>query len=82
VLIDEVNRARPEIKGALPQAMAEREVSIDTMTYQLEEPFLVLANQNPIEQEGTYPLVKADVRRSRYRFGGLSPSVPCADAGR
>jgi MoxR-like ATPase len=63
VLIDEINRARPEVKGALLQAMAEREVSIDTTTYQLQEPFLVLANQNPIEQEGTYPLVEAELDR-------------------
>jgi MoxR-like ATPase len=63
VLIDEINRARPEVKGALLQAMAEREVSVDTMTYQLEEPFLVLANQNPIEQEGTYPLIEAELDR-------------------
>ncbi|MCZ6872357.1 MAG: AAA family ATPase [bacterium] len=63
VLIDEINRARPEVKGALLQAMAEREVSIDTTTYQLEEPFLVLANQNPIEQEGTYPLIEAELDR-------------------
>jgi MoxR-like ATPase len=63
VLIDEINRARPEVKGALLQAMAEREVSVDTTTYQLEEPFLVLANQNPIEQEGTYPLIEAEVDR-------------------
>ena len=63
VLIDEINRARPEVKGALLQAMAEREVSIDTTTYQLDEPFLVLANQNPIEQEGTYPLIEAELDR-------------------
>jgi MoxR-like ATPase len=63
VLIDEINRARPEVKGALLQAMAEREVSVDTTTYQLEEPFLVLANQNPIEQEGTYPLIEAELDR-------------------
>jgi MoxR-like ATPase len=63
VLIDEINRARPEVKGALLQAMAEREVSVDTTTYQLDEPFLVLANQNPIEQEGTYPLIEAELDR-------------------
>jgi MoxR-like ATPase len=63
VLIDEINRARPEVKGALLQAMAEREVSIDTTTYQLDEPFLILANQNPIEQEGTYPLIEAELDR-------------------
>ncbi|MEE8291278.1 MAG: AAA family ATPase [Candidatus Tectomicrobia bacterium] len=63
VLIDEINRARPEVKGALLQAMAEREVSVDTVTYQLEEPFFVLANQNPIEQAGTYPLIEAELDR-------------------
>jgi MoxR-like ATPase len=63
VLIDEVNRARPEVKGALLQAMAEREVTVDNVTHQLEEPFFVLANQNPIEQEGTFPLVEAELDR-------------------
>jgi MoxR-like ATPase len=74
VLIDEINRARPEVKGALLQAMAEREVSIDTTTHQLTEPFLVLANQNPIEQEGTYPLVEAELDRfiARVRIDYIS----------
>lgn len=74
VLIDEINRARPEVKGALLQAMAEREVSIDTTTYQLDEPFLVLANQNPIEQEGTYPLIEAELDRfiAKVRIDYLS----------
>lgn len=63
VLIDELNRARPEVKSALLQAMAEREVSIDTSTYELTEPFFVMANQNPIEQEGAYPLIEAELDR-------------------
>ncbi len=63
VLIDEVNRARPEVKGALLQAMAEREVTVDNVTHELEEPFFVLANQNPIEQEGTFPLIEAELDR-------------------
>ncbi len=63
VLIDEVNRARPEVKGALLQAMAEREVTVDNVTHHLDEPFFVLANQNPIEQEGTFPLVEAELDR-------------------
>lgn len=63
VLIDEVNRARPEVKGALLQSMAEREVTVDNITHHLEEPFFVLANQNPIEQEGTFPLVEAELDR-------------------
>jgi MoxR-like ATPase len=74
VLIDEVNRARPEVKGALLQAMAEREVTVDNVTHQLEEPFFVLANQNPIEQEGTFPLVEAELDRliARIRVDYIS----------
>lgn len=74
VLIDEINRARPEVKGALLQAMAEREVSVDTTTYQLDEPFFILANQNPIEQEGTYPLIEAELDRfiAKIRLGYIS----------
>ncbi len=63
VLIDEASRARPEVKGALLQAMAEREVTVDNVTHHLDEPFFVLANQNPIEQEGTFPLVEAELDR-------------------
>ena len=75
VLIDELNRARPEVKGALLQAMAEREVSIDTTTYALDEPFFIMANQNPIEQEGTYPLIEAELDRfaAKLRIDYLSP---------
>lgn len=63
ILADEVNRAPAKVQSALLQAMQEREVSIGAQTFDLEEPFLVLATQNPIEQEGTYPLPEAQVDR-------------------
>ena len=74
VLIDEFNRARPEVKGALLQAMAEREVSIDTQTYALDAPFFIIANQNPSDQEGTYPLIEAELDRfiAKLHLGYLS----------
>ncbi len=55
VLADEINRAAPKTQSALLEAMAERHVTVGGQTHQLEEPFLVVATQNPIEQEGTYP---------------------------
>jgi MoxR-like ATPase len=63
VLADEINRAPAKVQAALLEAMQERQVSIGDTTYPLEEPFLVLATQNPIEQEGTYPLPEAQVDR-------------------
>ena len=63
VLADEINRAPAKVQSALLQAMQERQITIGTETYQLEEPFLVMATQNPIEQEGTYPLPEAQVDR-------------------
>lgn len=63
ILADEINRAPAKVQSALLQAMQEREVSIGADTFKLEEPFLVLATQNPIEQEGTYPLPEAQVDR-------------------
>lgn len=63
VLADEVNRAPPKVQSALLEAMQERQVTIGTQTYPLSDPFLVLATQNPIEQEGTYPLPEAQVDR-------------------
>jgi MoxR-like ATPase len=63
VLADEINRAPAKVQSALLQAMQERHVTIGEHTYKLEEPFLVLATQNPIEQEGTYPLPEAQVDR-------------------
>lgn len=63
VLADEINRAPSKVQSALLEAMQERQVTIGDATYSLEEPFLVLATQNPIEQEGTYPLPEAQVDR-------------------
>jgi len=63
VLADEINRSPAKVQSALLEAMQERQVSIGSDTYKLEEPFLVLATQNPIEQEGTYPLPEAQVDR-------------------
>lgn len=63
VLADEINRAPAKVQSALLEAMQERQVTIGEQTFKLEEPFLVLATQNPIEQEGTYPLPEAQVDR-------------------
>jgi MoxR-like ATPase len=63
VLADEINRAPAKVQAALLEAMQERQVTIGGTTYPFEEPFLVLATQNPIEQEGTYPLPEAQVDR-------------------
>lgn len=63
ILADEINRAPAKVQSALLEAMQERQVTIGGETYKLEEPFLVLATQNPIEQEGTYPLPEAQTDR-------------------
>lgn len=63
VLADEINRAPAKVQSALLEAMQERQVTIGDTTYKLEEPFLVLATQNPLDQEGTYPLPEAQVDR-------------------
>jgi MoxR-like ATPase len=63
VLADEINRSPAKVQSALLEAMQERQITIGDTTYPLEEPFLVLATQNPIEQEGTYPLPEAQVDR-------------------
>ncbi|MEX2081282.1 MAG: AAA family ATPase [Dehalococcoidia bacterium] len=63
VLADEVNRAPAKVQSALLEAMQERQISIGGQTFPLEEPFLVIATQNPIEQEGTYPLPEAQLDR-------------------
>ena len=63
VLADEINRAPAKVQSALLEAMQERQVTIGDATFKLEEPFLVLATQNPVEQEGTYPLPEAQVDR-------------------
>ena len=63
VLADEINRSPAKVQSALLEAMQERQVTIGQQTFKLPEPFLVLATQNPIEQEGTYPLPEAQVDR-------------------
>ena len=63
VLADEINRAPAKVQSALLEAMQERQITIGEQTYKLEEPFLVLATQNPVEQEGTYPLPEAQTDR-------------------
>ena len=75
VLADEINRAAPKTQSALLEAMAERHVTVGGKTYPLEEPFLVVATQNPIEQEGTYPLPEAQLDRfmMEIRIGYPTP---------
>ena len=68
VLADEINRAPAKVQSALLEAMQERQVTIGEGTYGLEDPFLVLATQNPIEQEGTYPLPEAQVDRFMFKL--------------
>ncbi|HKJ79620.1 MAG TPA: AAA family ATPase [Prolixibacteraceae bacterium] len=63
ILADEINRAPAKVQSALLEAMQERQITIGESTFKLEEPFLVMATQNPIEQEGTYPLPEAQVDR-------------------
>jgi MoxR-like ATPase len=67
VLVDEVNRAMPRTQSALLEAMAERQVTVDGVTRPLPEPFLVIATENPIEQEGTFPLPEAQLDRFALR---------------
>jgi MoxR-like ATPase len=76
LLADEINRAPPKTQAALLEAMQERQVTIEGVTHQLARPFLVLATQNPIEYEGTYPLPEAQLDRFllRVSFGYPSPS--------
>ncbi len=68
VLADEINRATPKTQSALLEAMEERQVTVDGTTYQMPRPFLVLATQNPIEYEGTFPLPEAQVDRFMMRI--------------
>jgi MoxR-like ATPase len=71
VLVDEINRATPKTQSALLEAMEERQVTVDGRTYKMPKPFLVLATQNPIEYEGTFPLPEAQLDRFvlRIRLG-------------
>ncbi len=68
VLADEINRAPAKVQSALLEAMAEKQVTIGDTTYKLESPFLVLATQNPLEQEGTYPLPEAQMDRFMFKI--------------
>jgi MoxR-like ATPase len=68
ILADEINRAPAKVQSALLEAMQEKQVTIGDQTYKLEEPFLVLATQNPIEQEGTYPLPEAQLDRFMFNI--------------
>ncbi|HEX5437524.1 MAG TPA: MoxR family ATPase [Gemmatimonadaceae bacterium] len=74
ILADEINRAPAKVQSALLEAMQEQQVTIGGTTYPLEEPFLVLATQNPIEQEGTYPLPEAQVDRFMLKLHVGYPS--------
>jgi MoxR-like ATPase len=76
VLADEINRATPKTQAALLEAMEERQVTVDGVTYAMEEPFLLLATQNPIEYEGTFPLPEAQLDRFliRIQLGYPSPA--------
>ncbi len=73
VLADEINRATPKTQSALLEAMQEQSVSVGKTTYQLEQPFLVLATQNPLEMEGTYPLPEAQLDRFFFKLKVLYP---------
>jgi MoxR-like ATPase len=75
VLVDEINRAMPKTQSALLEAMAERQVTVDGRTRQLPEPFLVLATENPIEHEGTFPLPEAQLDRFFLRTSLGYPDV-------
>jgi MoxR-like ATPase len=77
VLADEINRATPKTQSALLEAMQDVSVSVGTTTYRLEQPFLVLATQNPLEMEGTYPLPEAQLDRFFFK---LKVSYPTEEA--
>ena len=91
VLADEINRASPKTQSALLEAMEERQVTVDGVTYPLGAPFMVIATQNPIELEGTYPLPEAQLDRFLMRIemgypdrarGGRDPRVADAATSR
>ena len=68
ILADEINRAPPKVQSALLEAMQERQVTIDGVSHPLPHPFIVIATQNPVEQEGTYPLPEAELDRFMFRL--------------
>lgn len=75
VLADEINRAPAKVQSALLEAMAEKQVTIGETTYPLQAPFLVLATQNPLEQEGTYPLPEAQMDRFMFKINITYPGA-------
>ena len=75
VLADEINRATPKTQSALLEAMQEKSVTVGGKTYQLGRPFFVLATQNPLEQEGTYPLPEAQLDRFFFKLLVQFPSA-------
>lgn len=75
ILVDEINRAPAKTQSALFEAMEERQVTVDGHTYKLDEPFMVLATQNPIEQEGTYRLPEAQLDRFLFKIEVKYPSL-------
>jgi len=75
ILVDEINRAPAKTQSALFEAMEERQITVDGNTYKLEEPFMVLATQNPIEQEGTYRLPEAQLDRFLFKIEVKYPSL-------
>ncbi|HVV55034.1 MAG TPA: MoxR family ATPase, partial [Mucilaginibacter sp.] len=75
VLIDEINRAPAKTQSALFEVMEERQITIDGQNYKMEEPFIVLATQNPIEQEGTYRLPEAQLDRFLFKIEVKYPSL-------
>ena len=75
ILVDEINRAPAKTQSALFEAMEERQITVDGNTYKLEEPFMVLATQNPIEQEGTYRLPEAQLDRFLFKIEIKYPSL-------
>src|SRR3954453_12124341 len=80
VLVDEINRASPKTQSGLLECMQERRVTVDVHTHELAQPFLVLATQNPVEYEGTYPLPEPQVARFMSRISLGYPS-PQSEAG-
>ncbi len=75
ILADEINRAPAKVQSALLEAMQERQVTIGENTFKLDEPFLVIATQNPIEQEGTYPLPEAQLDRFMLKLNVAYPAI-------
>ena len=73
VLADEINRTPPKTQAALLEAMQERQVTVGGTKHKLPDPFFVLATQNPIEQEGTYPLPEAQQDRFMFNISSITP---------